>query len=64
MYAIYSAKQTECCPILVYEKPDGSEVLVTAVEDKPGCPSIMWDDKQDRGEVARFLRVYSKPAAK
>ncbi len=58
-YAVYSEKQAECSGVIWWENVDGKRVLVTAVSDKPGCPSTKCDDKQDLGEVKRFIKRIS-----
>lgn len=61
MYAIHSEKQAPISGEFEYKTPYGGTVIVTAVGDKPGLPSTIWDDKKDLGEVTEFVRMVSKP---
>ncbi len=56
LYAVYSAKQAELGGTFIYQRPDGTEVEVTAVDKIPGCPETKWSDKQDLGEITQFIR--------
>jgi hypothetical protein len=61
MYAVHSVKQAQLTGESEYLTPDGRKVIVTSVENKPGCPSIIWDDKKDLGEVTCWIRKVSFP---
>lgn len=55
-YAVFSEKQKEMAGSSFYSDLKGGTVEVTCVEDIPGCPTCLWDDKQDRGEVGEWVR--------
>ena len=59
-YAIYSEKQAAMAGTAEYTTPDGGTVIVTHVSDKPGCPTCLWDDKIDMGEVVKYVRTVSE----
>lgn len=54
-YAVYSEKQKELAGSVIWARRDGSEVEITEVSDQ-GYPACLWDDKEDRGEVVRYVR--------
>jgi len=56
LFAVFSAKQKECAGSSIYRRPDGSEVEVTCVGSKDGCPETKWDDKINLGEVVDWVR--------
>lgn len=76
LYVVYSEKQrkfinlirnctkinlrTYPSPAYEYARKDGTIVVCTEVGRQRGCPTNMWDDKQDLGEVVRFIRVLER----
>lgn len=56
LYAVYSAQQAKLIGTVIYQRPDGSEVEVTTVNSIRNDPGNKWADKQDLGEVTRFIR--------
>ena len=62
MYGFRSAKQTAHTGELVYQTPDGREVLVTEISSSPNrIADGGWDDFEAVGEVTTFVRRHSWP---
>ncbi len=55
-YAVYSVKQAAVNGTSIYQRPDGTEVEITAIGKIRGCPETVWPDKKDLGEVTTFIR--------
>lgn len=55
-YAIYSKEQERIGGSFVYLKPDGSEVIVTCVDDNPNFDYVKFDDIEYIGEVTKFVK--------
>jgi len=55
LYAVYSEKQSKLAGIVKYASPSGIPVYATDISKQKGCPLNMWDDKEDLGEVTRFI---------
>ncbi len=60
LYGWYSDEADKLYGHSVYEKPDGTEVVVTAVYRDPDAESYKWDDKVFVGEVVKCLRTNRK----
>lgn len=57
LYATYSTQAvTQNGSYFIYRRADGSEVAVTNVSQQPNSSEYHWPDKEDRGEVERFVR--------
>ena len=59
MYGIYSQKQNQILGFKSeYKTPSGGVVIVTEVSETPGCcPSTVFDDKIDMGEVTEHVKT-------
>jgi len=58
-YAVHSKTQKELVGECEYRKSNGQTVIVTHVEESPGCPNCQFPDKVDLGGVVSFVRRVS-----
>ena len=56
-YGVFSQKFKDAGHVThIYRTPDGRTVEVSAVDTDPSHPNFVWDDKEDLGEVSKWLR--------
>jgi len=57
-YAVYSQSQVDCGgPLYEFRKPEGDMIIGTAWSYTPGCPEVVYTDKEDLGEVLGITRT-------
>lgn len=57
MFGFYSRKAEIFCGSFVYSTPEGKEVVVTLVDDRPDVSGLYrWPDASPVGEVFSFVR--------
>lgn len=62
LYGVYSAEAAAMCHMTyIWQRPDGTEVEVTAVYIRPNDPAVLWPDAVWLGEVLTYLRPGQRP---
>ena len=61
-FAVYSEKQKAIAGSWICQRPDGSEIEVTSIEDTEMCPiGCIFSDKVNVGEVIGFVKIGYEP---